>query len=327
MKTDTGYINRVDERTAIPITLQRIGELIATDNPITTINIGLAHFEYHTYPEIALREAIMNAVCHADYKIPSPIMVKHYEDKVEITNPGSFIGGITPDNILHHPPVSRNLLLVNALLKLRLVNRSSLGISRMYQSLLSEGKEPPIIQESGESVIVTFTRCKFNPNFRSFIEKESRSGHIFTVDELIILRYLLYHREMETSTATKICQRDERTMLGELCDMEFHGYVERGGTGRGTYWVLTPAIYKKLSGPGHPERSRRIDWEAAKSRVLSMLINRARRGEQGLSNKEIRQVTFFDRNQAYRLMEQLRKENPKIKLTGRGKYAKYIYKS
>lgn len=114
-------------------------------------------------------------------------------------------------------------------------------------------------------------------------------------------------------------------MRESLAGMEKAGYIEHGGTGRGFYWVLRPELYRRLSEDGHPERDRRIDWEAAKTRVLSVLMERARRGENGLSNQEIRQITRFDRNQAFRLMMELRAENPQIKSPGKGKLAKYEY--
>ena len=77
----------------------------------------------------------------------SPILVKQYPDKLEIGNPGGFIGGISSENILHHQPAARNLLLVDALTRMRLVNRSNLGVSRMFQAMLIEGKEPPLIRK------------------------------------------------------------------------------------------------------------------------------------------------------------------------------------
>jgi ATP-dependent DNA helicase RecG len=54
-------------------------------------------------------------------------------------------------------------------------------------------------------------------------------------------------------------------------------------------------------------------------------MERAKRGEPGLTNKEIRQVTHFDRSQAYRLMTELRGENPAVKPSGRGRYTHYDY--
>ncbi len=250
-------------------------------------------------------------------------MVKHYSDRIEISNPGGFIGGVSASNILHHPPVSRNPLLVDALLRLRLVNRSNLGIGRMYQDLLIEGKEPPIIEDLEGSVRVTFLHQGFSSSFRSFFEEEHRRGTVFKVDELIILRYLLMHSEMDTAGAALRCQRSESVVFDLLCAMEQNGYVERGGSGRGTYWVLSPVMHKKLAGPGNPERDRRINWDAAKTRILSVLKDRQRRREKGLSNKEIRQITHYDRDRARRLINQLINENESIRKTGKGRWTLY----
>lgn len=63
-------------------------------------------------------------------------MLKHYKDRVVITNPGNFIGGISPMNILHHPPAARNSHLADLLDRLKLVNRSNLGVPRIYKALL-----------------------------------------------------------------------------------------------------------------------------------------------------------------------------------------------
>ena len=146
MKNDTEYIDRLDGHDAIPIALYRIMDRIMADNPITTMQYGMFHFEYRTYPEIALRETLMNAFCHADYRIGGPIIIKHYPNRIEISNPGGFIGGITPENILHHQPMARNPHLVEVLTRLRLVNRSSLGISRIYRAMIMEGKRPPLFR-------------------------------------------------------------------------------------------------------------------------------------------------------------------------------------
>lgn len=110
MISDTEYGVREDRVSALPVSVQRIEELLVPFNPITTHRQGLFHFEYRTWPEIAVREALLNAFCHADLRIAGPIMVKLYPDSLEISNNGGFIAGITPENILHHQPASRNPL-------------------------------------------------------------------------------------------------------------------------------------------------------------------------------------------------------------------------
>jgi ATP-dependent DNA helicase RecG len=207
MKSDIEYGIREDGRTALPISVQRIEELLVPFNPITTYQQGLFHYEYSTWPKIAVREALMNAFCHVDMRIAGPIMVKVYVDRLVISNNGGFIAGITPDNILHHQPAARNRLLVEALTRMRLVNSSNLGISRMFSALLMEGKEPPVIREIGESIEVTFFKRDLNGAFRRFVADESGKGILLGVDELILLNYLLKHPEVSTSTAAKLCQR------------------------------------------------------------------------------------------------------------------------
>ena len=325
MQSDIEYADRVDGRDALGIALARLFERVMVHNPITTLQHGLFHFEYRRYPEVALREALMNAFCHGDYRLGAPVLLKQFPDRLELGNPGAFVGGVTPDNILHHSPVARNPHLVDALTRLRLVNRSNLGVPRMYYSLLVEGKEPPIIEERGDSVKVTLLAGELSTPFRAFVEEESKRRPL-RVDHLLLVPHLLRQSEVDTATAARICQRPEAATRDLLSAMERgRGLLERGGTGRGTYWTLRSDLHRQLLAGGHPERDRRIDWEAAKTRVLSILRQRTERAEGGLSNAEIRQITHLDRHQVVRLMRELRAEDARLGVQGRGRFSKHIY--
>jgi ATP-dependent DNA helicase RecG len=324
MSSDIAYSDRADGHDALPQALSRMLDRIMADNPISTLELGLFHHEYRAYPEIALREALMNALCHQDFRIGGPLLVSQYPDRVEIANAGGFIGGVSPDNILRHRPVPRSPLLVNALVRLRLVNRMNLGVRRMYQSMLEEGKAPPTLEEQGESVLVSFRKQPISAPFRLFVADQGKAGRILSVEHLLILHDLLGHLELDTARAAHLCQRSEPEAREMLNEMETGmGYLERGGTGRGTYWALRPDLRRRLAGPGHPERDRRIVWEAAKTRILSVLKERARRGDPGLGNEEIRQITHYDRGQVKRLMNELRGEHPEIAEPGSGRGAQY----
>ena len=54
-------------------------------------------------------------------------------------------------------------------------------------------------------------------------------------------------------------------------------------------------------------------------------MERARRNEPGLSNKDIRQITRFDRNQARRLMQELMQENAGLQKVGERRWAWALY--
>ncbi|GHT93999.1 ATP-dependent DNA helicase RecG [Betaproteobacteria bacterium] len=328
MKSATVYIDRADGREtralALPLALQALEARINADNPITTIEHGLFHLEFLAYPTVALREALLNALCHLDLRLASPVLVKQFQRKLEISNPGGMVGGITPANILHHPPLARNPLLVQALSKLRLVNRSNLGIGRMFEAMLIEGKEPPIIVDEESAVRVVFKRQETSTSFRQFITDEGKAGRLLDVDHLLVLRYLLDHTETDTAVAAELCQRRDAEMRDILDEMvQIYDYLERGGTGRGTWWRLKPELHRRLEGVGHAERDQRIDLDIAKTRVLNMLKARQQRGQPGLSNAEVREVTGYTRQQVNRLIHELEAEA--VHMVGLGRGARYEY--
>jgi len=328
MKSATAYVDRADGRDtrelALPLALQSIEARVNADNPITTVEHGLHHFEFRAYPTVALREALLNALCHLDLRLASPVLVKQFARKLEISNPGGLVGGITPANILHHPPLARNPLLVHALSRLRLVNRSNLGIGRMFEAMLIEGKEPPLIVDEESAVRVVFKRQETSPSFREFIADEGKAGRVLDVDHLLVLSYLLAHAETDTATAAELCQRREAEMRDILEDMvQLYGYLDRGGAGRGTWWRLKPALHRRLEGTGHAERDQRIDIDVAKTRVLNMLKQRQQRGQVGLSNAEVREVTGYTRQQVNRLIHELEPES--VQMLGHGRGARYEF--
>ena len=169
--------------------------------------------------------------------------------------------------------------------------------------------------------MVVFPKSDLNATFRLFVAKEAEKGRIMGVDELLLLKHFLQYPEIDTLTATTLCQLSEPQTRKRLSDMETKGY--HGGRGRGSYWSTHPDLYNRLIEGKHGYEHRQIYWEVTKTRVLSILMERAHRKDSGLSNKEIRQVTRFDRNQVYRLMGELQKENSNLQLTGLGRNARY----
>ena len=177
----------------------------------------------------------------------------------------------------------------------------------------------------GESILVV------NPAtcaaFRLFVAEEGEHGRILGVDEMLLLQYLHQHPMVDTGTATALCHRSESEIRERLSGMESAGYIEHGGQGQSTYWCIQPNLYTRLAEGSQGDARRRIDWEAAKTRVLSILMERNRRGEPGLNNSEIRMITRFDRNKVLRLMTELRKENSNLQHPGRGRLARYEFKN
>ncbi len=319
MTSHTDYSERADGTDAIPVAVDRITERIMAHNPIETVREGVYHFEHRAYPELALREALLNAFCHSDYRVGSPRLVKQYGDRIEITNPGGFLGGVTRENILHHRPVARNPRLVDALVRLRMVNRTNLGIERMYRAFLIEGKRPPIIDDIGGAVRVTFYASRFSVPFHSFAMDEERSGRSLSVDHLLILNRLSLDGEIELATAAGLCQRPKEQALATLNAMEADSrYLER--VGPDDSWTLSRELRRRILVAGEEAE----DWAVLRSRVLRVIRRSSEVGDSPLANSDVRRITGLDRHQARRLIGELRAQGL-VAVQGRGRGTQYVY--
>ena len=98
-----------------------------------------------SYPSIALRELIRNAVIHRNYEsTSSPVMLTWYADRVEILSPGGPYGAVTA-NTFGQPGLTdaRNPALAAAAKSLGFVQRFGSGIPRAQKALTENGNPPP----------------------------------------------------------------------------------------------------------------------------------------------------------------------------------------
>jgi ATP-dependent DNA helicase RecG len=111
------------------------------------------------YPPRATREALANALCHRDYTIPGgAVAVAMYDDHLEITNPGAFHFGITPEK-LTKPHESRpwNPIIANVFYRAGIIERWGSGTLNIIDWCAENGNPPPTWTEEAGSVFVTFT--------------------------------------------------------------------------------------------------------------------------------------------------------------------------
>ena len=78
----------------------RVWELVDLRNDKQHFQERLVMHPVRTFSEIAVREALLNAVSHRDYRHPGSVFVRQFPRRIEIVSPGGFPPGITPDNIL-----------------------------------------------------------------------------------------------------------------------------------------------------------------------------------------------------------------------------------
>lgn len=81
-------------------------------------------------PDIAVREAVVNAVMHRDYQVGGPIQVEHSDTRLAVTSPGDFVLGVTPQNILTTSSRTRNSSLAGAIRAMGLAEAAGVGVEQ-----------------------------------------------------------------------------------------------------------------------------------------------------------------------------------------------------
>lgn len=182
--------------------------------------------ETYTYPLIALREALINAVAHRDYVYDlAHTMVQIYSDRIEIENPGGLLHGLTLKN-LRKRSVRRNRLITDFLDRSNYIERVGSGFDRMSMAL----------KENGNPELIVKANNFFNILFYKRLEKVSPSQ--------LTERQLEIHRILEayqTSTTRDIALRlnvSNDTALREISDMIKKDIVVKQGIGKQTKYIL-----------------------------------------------------------------------------------------
>ena len=189
-----------------------------------------------TYPVVAVREAVVNAIVHADYSQQgAPIRVALFDDRLEIENPGLLPFGLTIEDIQKGISKLRNRVLGRVFQELGLIEQWGSGIQRMTAACQDRGLDAPRFEEIGTHFRVTLSSTP-----RTTPQRDSRDNTILNALE----------RNRETGLSTSqiareigLSPRATRTRLASL--------VERG------------LIVEIGSGPQDPHRRYHLVSETA----------------------------------------------------------------
>ena len=220
---------------------------------------GLGRRDVYDYPELTLREAIVNALIHRDLKesaLGTQVQVDMYPDRVVITNPGGLFGPATIEDLEsgETPSSSRNARLVSLLEDIVVPgedqavceNRGS-GIRTMQQSLADAGMSPARLEDRFTSFRVTF------PN-NALLDSEtvdwiSRLGQVGLTDSQHTALALMRHGESLTNSIYRTrCNLDSSVARSELQDLVGRGLVEQSGATSATRYGIAVAVSEVAPG-------------------------------------------------------------------------------
>jgi ATP-dependent DNA helicase RecG len=174
--------------------------------------------EHWSVPPVAVREAVINAVVHADYgQKGAPIRLAIFDDRVEIENPGLLPLGLTLEDLPRGISKLRNRVIGRVFHALGLVEQWGSGIQRMTAACRDAGLAAPVLEEIG---------TRFRLTLR--LERVGRPSLDETEESILrLLRDGRGHLTSEIAHAIRLTPRATRTRLLRLVG---RGLVREVGT-------------------------------------------------------------------------------------------------
>jgi len=200
---------------------------------------GLRREDLHEYPHPALRECLVNAVAHRDYRIRgSRIIVSVFEDRIEFNSPGSLPWPVTVENILERQ-YSRNPRIVRVLFEMGYIEEIGMGLDNVYRWLAEAGQPEPALRDTGGCFIITL----YGLDMEKALAEER-------AEAMELARLGLNERQVETVLYVReqgrISNRKYRELFGvsnytavmDLKDLVGKQILVAEGMGRGRYYRL-----------------------------------------------------------------------------------------
>jgi len=177
-------------------------------------------------PLVAVREVIVNAVAHRDYRSTAPIQVRLDDDKLEVWNPGHLPEPLTVAALRQaHPSVPPNPRIARALYLAGFVEEWGTGTLRVLSSMSEQGNADPIFAASLGGICVTLPLL-------------GAEQALLTERQAAVLAEL--RSAGPAAPASLLAERltvSLRTIQNDLVALERLGLVERRGRGRAARWA------------------------------------------------------------------------------------------
>ncbi len=227
-----GYSRREEITGPLPRVIEAAWNLIWSEMAVSAVVKGLEREETYEYPQFAVREAIVNAVCHRDYRLKGRrIEIRMYSDRLEVISPGGLPGFITVENIVEEH-FSRNPRIVNGLFQWGYIEELGLGIDRMMEVMQQAGHKPPMFDARPYSFAVTLYNAR---------EKQSAPAWSRNTNhrQARALQYIRDSGSITNREYRTLCQGvSAETLRLDLADMVEQGILIKVGSKKGTYYIL-----------------------------------------------------------------------------------------
>ena len=188
------------------------------------------------YPLEAVREAIVNAVCHRNYLSTAHIQVRLYDDRLEIWNPGGLPAPLTPADLLRdHDSIPRNPKIAAAFFFAGLVEQWGTGTIRMAAALKEAGHSEP------EFDVKTVGRFRVilrqGPTVKARLEELGLNNR-----QLQLMAYVREHGRVTNRAYRELTGLSDEAARKEIAGLLDLGLLEQIGKGCSTAYVLKKQV-------------------------------------------------------------------------------------
>jgi len=301
------YAQRQEFREGFFLWYDHIWDLVSLRNDLQHYEEGLFVWDIPTFSEIAIRELILNAVAHRDYRFAGSIFVRQNPQIIEIVSPGGFPEGISEENIIDRQ-APRNRRIAEVLSRCGLVERSGQGMNTVYRTCLMEGKRIPDFSGTDQyQVSVRLDGSIPDERFLRFLERVGKETHYsLALQDLMAIDAIHWEKTIPETVKDRI-----NLLLSA-------GIIERASRGK---FILSRRFYEELGAKGIYTRRKGLDRDEKKALLLKHICENE---SSGGTMTEFQQVLpSLSRSQIQVLLREL-KSGKKIALKGLKKGARWF---
>ncbi len=182
------------------------------------------------YPPKAIREALVNAICHRDYRSTAKIQVRIFDDRIEFWNPGRLPVGWTVEKLKQkHESRPFNPLIARSFFLIKYIEEVGTGTNKIVE-WCKEWKLPePDFEFTGTSIVVTLRKSKLTEELLKELNERQR----------IIIEYLKKFGRIDRTKTMEILKTSKDTAFRELVKLIQKGLIERKGKGKNVYYTFS----------------------------------------------------------------------------------------
>ena len=206
----------------------------------------LLRIDVRDYPEIAVREALLNLLVHRDYVFSASALISIYEDRMEFISIGGLMPGIELEDVMAGISICRNLDLANVFYRLHLIEAYGTGISKIIGAYADVAEKPviettrntfkiilPNINAMREKVRISEPEAKEeNP------ETNKEDTQELSSEEEQVLEYAGKHEDFTKNDVVSLLKVSASTAARVIRGLVERNFLKRNGKARNTYYTL-----------------------------------------------------------------------------------------